>query len=155
MRWQYALVSPVQKEVLFTAPPSMTLVYSILLHFRSNYGRLVHWYFTFATIEGLRNYKCYLLKKNKQTNKQTKSIINRNAELPLQLSCIRQVQWMKKKKGNLSYTYHSQGRSQPEDLKARAYKLFVLITRPLAINYAMLGELKSLRAQSNGEVSAY
>lgn len=40
---------------LFTAPQSLTLVYSILLHFRSNGGRLVHWYFTFATIEGLRN----------------------------------------------------------------------------------------------------
>ena len=154
MRWQYALVSPVQKEVLFTAPPSMTLVYSILLHFRSNYGRLVHWYFTFATIEGLRNYKCYLLKKNKQTNKQRVSLIGMLNFLCNLVAYDKYSEW-KKKKGNLSYTYHSEGRSQPEDLKARAYKLFVLITRPLAINYAMLGELKSLRAESNGEVSAY
>ena len=32
---------------------------------------------------------------------------------------------------------------------------FGLITLPLVINYALLGKLKSVRAQSVGEVSAY
>ena len=34
-------------------------------------------------------------------------------------------------------------------------QIFRFITLPLVMNYALLGELKSVRAQSVGEVSAY
>ena len=43
----------------------------------------------------------------------------------------------------------------PEACVGPGLQNFGLITLPLVINYALLGELKSVRAQSVGEVSAY
>ena len=50
-----------------------------------------------------------------------------------------------------------QGRRQPVKPVGPGLHIFGLITLPLLMNYALLdwGELKSLRAQSVGEVSAY
>ena len=46
---------------------------------------------------------------------------------------------------HLSHCYISQGRSQPIDLWAQAYKFFGLITLLLVINYALLGWAKKLK----------